>query len=210
MYKAEFCRFWTHKYLTTLRIDNIVVNPADVLIKSSEMLRKSDAVDRCKLAWSLQGNKLKGIYTPDSISLVMCSLIRLKNSITKDTTRQKNRIKSQLRYLVIEMTWKFLEPFSNWLKPFVVWLKGGGDAHSERSLGPRHPSVRVYRTVRASSAKAALRPYPYPISPCYSAKPHRARSPILYSQPFRSAFGKVQNLDTEGFQLACSLLQHSV
>ncbi len=125
MYKAEFCRFWTHKYLTTLRIDNIVVNPADVLIKSSEMLRKSDAVDRCKQAWSLQGNKLKGIYTPDSISLVMCSLIRLKNSITKDTTRQKNRIKSQLRYLVIEMTWKFLEPFSNWLKPFVVWLKGG-------------------------------------------------------------------------------------
>ena len=125
VYKAEFCRFWTHKYLTTLRIDNIVVNPADVLIKSSEMLRKSDAVDRCKQAWSLQGNKLKGIYTPDSISLVMCSLIRLKNSITKDTTRQKNRIKSQLRYLVIEMTWKFLEPFSNWLKPFVVWLRGG-------------------------------------------------------------------------------------
>ena len=121
-----------------------MVNPADVLIKSSEMLRKSDAVDRCKQAWSLQGNKLKGIYTPDSISLVMCSLIRLKNSNTKDTTRQKNRIKSQLRYLVIEMTWKFLEPFSNWLKPFVVWLKGGGDAHSERSLGPRHPSVRVY------------------------------------------------------------------
>ena len=130
-----------------------MVNPADVLIKSSEMLRKSDAVDRCKQAWSLQGNKLKGIYTPDSISLVMCSLIRLKNSITKDTTRQKNRIKSQLRYLVIEMTWKFLEPFSNWLKPFVVWLKGGGDAHSERSLGPRHPSVRVCRTDPTSSAE---------------------------------------------------------
>lgn len=195
MYKAEFCRFWTHKYLTTLRIDNIVVNPADVLIKSSEMLRKSDAVDRCKQAWSLQGNKLKGIYTPDSISLVMCSLIRLKNSITKDTTRQKNRIKSQLRYLVIEMTWKFLEPFSNWLKPFVVWLKGGGDAHSERSLGPRHPSVRVYRTVRASSAKAALRPYPYPISPCYSARLRRARNPTLYSQPFLSLFCGVENFD---------------
>ena len=123
MYKAEFCRFWTHKYLTTLRIDNIVVNPADVLIKSSEMLRKSDAVDRCKQAWSLQGNKLKGIYTPDSISLVMCSLIRLKNSITKDTTRQKNRIKSQLRYLGIEIPPEFLEPFSNWSKRFFAWLK---------------------------------------------------------------------------------------
>jgi hypothetical protein len=210
VYEAGFCGFWIHERLTALGIDNIVVNPADVPTKSSEKLRKSDAVDSGKLARSLRANELKGIYTPDSVSLEMRSLIRLKNSITKDTTRQKNRIKSQLRYLVIEMTWKFLEPFSNWLKPFVVWLKGGGDAHSERSLGPRHPSVRVYRTVRASSAKAALRPYPYPISPCYSAKPHRARSPILYSQPFRSAFGKVQNLDTEGFQLACSLLQHSV
>ena len=173
------------------------------------MLRKSDAVDRCKQAWSLQGNKLKGIYTPDSISLVMCSLIRLKNSITKDTTRQKNRIKSQLRYLVIEMTWKFLEPFSNWLKPFVVWLKGGGDAHSERSLGPRHPSVRVCRTDPTSSARGALRRHPYPLSPCYNTTLHRARSPILYSQPLLSLFCEVQNLDTEGFQLAGSLLQHS-
>lgn len=184
-----------------------MVNPADVLIKSSEMLRKSDAVDRCKQAWSLQGNKLKGIYTPDSISLVMCSLIRLKNSITKDTTRQKNRIKSQLRYLVIEMTWKFLEPFSNWLKPFIVWLKGGGDAHSERSLGPRHPSVRVCRTDPTSSARGALRRHPYPLSPCYNTTLHWARGAILYSQPFLSLFGKVQYLDTKGFQFPHALFQ---
>ena len=184
-----------------------MVNPADVLIKSSEMLRKSDAVDRCKQAWSLQGNKLKGIYTPDSISLVMCSLIRLKNSITKDTTRQKNRIKSQLRYLVIEMTWKFLEPFSNWLKPFIVWLKGGGDAHSERSLGPRHPSVRVCRTDPTSSARGALRRHPYPLSPCYNTTLHRARSPILYSQPLLSLFCEVENLHTQGFQFPRALFQ---
>lgn len=36
-----------------------------------------------------------------SNTLKTCSLIRLKNSITKDTTRQKNRLKSQLRYLGI-------------------------------------------------------------------------------------------------------------
>jgi len=171
------------------------------------MLRKSDAVDRCKQAWSLQGNKLKGIYTPDSISLVMCSLIRLKNSITKDTTRQKNRIKSQLRYLVIEMAWKFLEPFSNWLKPFVVWLKGGGDAHSERSLGPRHPSVRVYRTVRASSANRGFQLHPGLLSPCCSTESRRVLPPTLYSQPFLSLFCEVQNLDTKGLQLASPLFQ---
>ena len=33
--------------------------------------------------------------------------------------------------------------------------------------------------------------------------------PILYSQPLLSLFCEVENLDTEGFQLAGSLLQHS-
>ena len=32
---------------------------------------------------------------------------------------------------------------------------------------------------------------------------------ILYSQPLLSLFCKVENLDTEGFQFAGSLLQHS-
>ena len=31
---------------------------------------------------------------------------------------------------------------------------------------------------------------------------------ILYSQPVLSLFGKMQNLDTKGLQLACALFQH--
>ena len=106
MYEAGFCGFWIHERLTALGIDNIVVNPADVPTKT-------DTVDSGKLARSLRANELKGIYTPDSVSLEMRSLIRLKNSITKDTTRQKNRIKSQLRCLGIGIPQEFLEPFSN-------------------------------------------------------------------------------------------------
>jgi transposase len=123
VYEAGFCGFWIHERLMALGIDNIVVNPADVPTKSSEKLRKTDSVDSGKLARSLRAKELKGIYTPDSISLEMRSLIRLKNSITKDMTRQKNRIKSQLRYLGIEIPIEYLEPFSNWSKRFVTWLK---------------------------------------------------------------------------------------
>ena len=61
MYEAGFCGFWIHERLTALGIDNIVVNPADVPTKSSEKLRKSDAVDSGKLARSLRANELKGI-----------------------------------------------------------------------------------------------------------------------------------------------------
>ena len=123
VYEAGFCGFWIHEQLTALGIDNIVVNPANVPTTNNEKLRKTDAVDSDKLARSLRANELKGIYTPDSSSLEMRSLIRLKNSITKDTTRQKNRIKSQLRYLGIEIPQEFLEPFSNWSKRFIAWLK---------------------------------------------------------------------------------------
>ena len=99
VYEAGFCGFWIHDRLTELGIHNIVVNPADVPTTSSEKLRKTDAVDSRKLAVSLRARQLKGIYTPDSDALEIRSLIRLKNSITKDMTRQKNRIKSHLRYL---------------------------------------------------------------------------------------------------------------
>ena len=123
VYEAGFCGFWIHDRLTALGINNIVVNPADVPTKSSEKLRKTDAVDSTKLARSLRAKELKGIYTPDSISLEIRSLIRLKNSITKDTTRQKNRIKSLLRYLGIEIPSEYVEPHSNWSKRFIAWLK---------------------------------------------------------------------------------------
>ena len=94
VYEAGFCGFWIHDRLTELGIHSIVVNPADVPTMSSEKLRKTDAVDSKKLAVSLRAKQLKGIYTPDSEALEIRSLIRLKNSITKDMTRQKNRIKS--------------------------------------------------------------------------------------------------------------------
>jgi transposase len=123
VYEAGFCGFWIHERLTGLGINNIVVNPADVPTKSSEKLRKTDSIDSGKLARSLRAKELRGIYTPDSVSLEMRSLIRLKNSITKDITRQKNRIKSQLRYLGIEIPIEYLEPYSNWSKRFIVWLK---------------------------------------------------------------------------------------
>ena len=123
VYEAGFCGFWIHDRLTELGIHNIVVNPADVPTMSSEKLRKTDAVDSKKLAVSLRAKQLKGIYTPDSETLEIRSLIRLKNSITKDMTRQKNRIKSQLRYLGIEIPTEYLEPYSNWSKRFLSWLK---------------------------------------------------------------------------------------
>ena len=78
VYEAGFCGFWIHERLTALGIDNIVINPADVPTTAGERIHKTDAVDSAKLARSLRAKELKGIYTPDSTSLEVRSLIRLR------------------------------------------------------------------------------------------------------------------------------------
>lgn len=71
--------------LMAVGIGNIGVNSADVPTKSCKKQRKTDIVDSGKLARNLRAYELKGIYTPDNVSLEMRSLIRLKDSITKHT-----------------------------------------------------------------------------------------------------------------------------
>ena len=123
VYEAGFCGFWIHERLVELGIDNIVVNPADVPTTTGEKLRKTDAIDSGKLARSLRSGELKGIYVPDKVSLEIRSLIRLRDSVTKDQTRQKNRIKSHLRYLGIEIPQEYCERGRCWNKSFVTWLR---------------------------------------------------------------------------------------
>ena len=121
VYEAGFCGFWIHERLTALGVDNIVVNPGDVPTTVDEKIRKTDAVDSAKLARSLRAKELKGIYTPDSTSLEVRSLIRLRSTITKDVTRQKNRIKSHLRFLGYEIPTDMCNKY--WPKRFIIWLR---------------------------------------------------------------------------------------
>lgn len=124
VYEAGFCGFWIHRKLTGLGIHNIVVNPADVPTMSKEKLRKTDVVDCSKLARELRSGSLSGIYVPDEVVLEMRSLIRLRSSIVKDTTREKNRIKSLLRYHGIDIPEEFTKhSVGNWSKHFLRWLR---------------------------------------------------------------------------------------
>ena len=121
VYEAGFCGFWIHERLTALGIENIVINPSDVPTTAGERIQKTDAVDSAKLARSLRAKELKGIYIPDSTSLEVRSLIRLRSTITKDVTRQKNRIKSHLRFLGYEIPTEYCNRY--WPKRFITWLR---------------------------------------------------------------------------------------
>ena len=99
------------------------MNPADVPTMAGERLRKTDAIDSGKLARSLRSGELKGIYVPDSLATEIRSLIRLRDSLTKDQTRHKNRIKAHLRYLGFDIPEEFQRPGCTWTNKFVLWLK---------------------------------------------------------------------------------------
>ena len=124
VYEAGFSGFWIHERLVCQGINNIVVNPADVPTMLKEKLRKTDAVDCGKLARELRSGTLRGIYVPSKEALEIRSLIRLRNTIVKDTTREKNRIKSLLRFHGVEIPEQFTRhSIGNWSKCFLQWLR---------------------------------------------------------------------------------------
>jgi transposase len=103
----------------------MVVNPADVPTMLKEKLQKTDAVDCNKLARGLRSGDLKGIYVPDAETLEIRSLTRLRNSIVKDSTREKNRIKSLLRFHGIDIPAEFTRhSIGCWSRLFLQWLRG--------------------------------------------------------------------------------------
>lgn len=123
VYEAGFSGFWTHEQLTSLAINNIVVNAADVPTMMKEKLRKTDAVDCVKLARGLRTGELTGIYTPPREALEIRSLIRLRSQIVKDMTRDKNRIKAFLYFYGIKLPEQFDRPCTHWSKHFMQWLQ---------------------------------------------------------------------------------------
>ncbi len=103
VYEAGFCGFWIQRKLTQLGVECIVVNPADIHTNQKEKLSKTDMLDSRKLAIELQVGRLKSIHVPKIEDQAIRSLCRLRHSLTKDSTRIKNRIKGFLNIYGIKI-----------------------------------------------------------------------------------------------------------
>lgn len=121
-YEASYCGFWIHKKLTSLGISNIVVNPADVPTTDKERKQKEDRRDSRKIARSLQKKELEGIYIPSDENIEDRALMRLREKITVDLTRDKNRTKSALYLRGIEIPEEFCKS-GHWSKRFIKWIE---------------------------------------------------------------------------------------
>lgn len=122
-YEAGFSGFWLHRELTNLGINSIVVNPADIPTTDKERKQKEDLRDSRKIAHSLRSGQLKGIFIPTQTVQHDRILLRTRHALVKDLSRSKNRIKSMLFLLGVNIPDRFCSRGSTWSKPFIKWLE---------------------------------------------------------------------------------------
>ncbi len=120
-YEAGFSGFWADRQLRALGINNIVVNPADVPSRSKERRRKNDRIDSGKLSRELSVGNLEGIYIPTKEEESLRILVRLREQLKKDQTRQKNRIKSLLNFIGVKLS-EDIET-KHWSKIYIAALR---------------------------------------------------------------------------------------
>lgn len=122
-YEAGFSGFWLQEALEKQGVNCIVVNAADIPTMDKERKQKRDPVDSRKIARSLRNGDLKGIYIPSKICQHDRNLIRARETLVKDQTRCRNRIKSLLYFYGINYPAEFTHPGTHWSCRFFEWLK---------------------------------------------------------------------------------------
>ncbi len=97
VYEAGPCGFAPYRQLTAAGIPCIVVHPPDVPTTDKQRRRKTDRRDARKLARLLRAGHLTPIAVPSPEREADRSLLRVRQTLTKERTRIKNRIKSWCR-----------------------------------------------------------------------------------------------------------------
>ncbi len=120
-YEAGKFGFWIQRQLTTLGVNCLVVNPADIPKSQKDSLQKTDPRDARNISLRLQSGFLRGIHIPDEQQEADRVFFRLRKKILKDLNRCKNRIKGLLAFTGIDIP----EPYdnANWSHNFINWLK---------------------------------------------------------------------------------------
>jgi transposase len=157
VYEAGYCGFWIHKELLRYGIKNIIVNPADVPKSNKERKTKTDRVDSRTLAYSLRAKSIQGIYVPEDGMITDRNLVRLRETEVRDETRTKNRIKSLLNYLGLEVR----DAGKSWSKGYIEKLSkleipGKGDKYKlevfiEELAQKRATVLKVTKEIRELS-----------------------------------------------------------
>jgi len=160
-YEAGFCGFWIHYALTSLGVNSIVVNPADIPTTFKEIIQKEDSRDSLKIAKALRNGQLRAIFVPKNTTCDDRALIRARTTLTRDLAKNKNRVKGFLNFQGIEIPQEHKYRSQIWSKTFIKWLESlklgsssGNEALSifiEECKSLRSAKLKVTRKIRALS-----------------------------------------------------------
>ncbi len=120
-YEAGKFGFWIQRQLTTLGVECLVVNPADIPRSQKDTLNKSDPRDARNLGLRLQSGVLRGIHIPDEQQEADRILFRQRKKLWSDLNRCKNRIKGLLAFSGIDIPEQY--DTASWSHNFINWLR---------------------------------------------------------------------------------------
>ncbi len=120
-YEAGFCGFSVQREISSLGIDCIVVNPADVPQTNKGNLSKTDASDSKRLALALSKGMLNPIHIPDRITEADRQLIRYRKKIQIQLQGRRRSLKSIFHIAGISIPVEYDKPY--WTANFVKWLR---------------------------------------------------------------------------------------
>ena len=120
-YESGCCGFSAARYFKDHGWHVSIVNAADIPRIQKLQFQKSDRIDCRYLCHQLAAGQLKAIYIPGEHQDHLRSLVRHRNSITKQLRQVKLQIKSMLLYQGVTIP----EEFDNasWSKAFLQWLQ---------------------------------------------------------------------------------------
>lgn len=122
-YEAGFSGFCLHRSLQQMGVHSIVVNAADIPTTDKERQQKEDRRDSRKIVNGLRLGQLKGIHIPSEQVQNDRALLRIRDRIVRDITRNKNRIKGFLYFQGIEYPDRFMGQRNHWSNVFYKWLE---------------------------------------------------------------------------------------
>jgi len=121
-YEAGFCGFSVYRELTSLGIECVIANPADIPQTNKGQLSKTDASDSRRIGEAFSKQFIKPIYIPDKVTESDRSLIRYRKKTQIALKAKKQNIKSCLNTLGIKIPIQYDKPY--WTNNFINWLKG--------------------------------------------------------------------------------------
>lgn len=153
VYEAGFSGFWIYEELKKNEIDCIVINPADIPTTHKEKDRKTDKLDSRKLSRCHSHGELEGIYIHDRQTYEERSLIRTRESLVKEQTRCKNRIKGLMKFFGIEIKDEDIK--THWSHKYIKYLENLETEHllAKTSLNIYLEELKNYRKLISNITK---------------------------------------------------------